>query len=155
LQNRRSPVDLSRRIVRLLNSAKGAEKTMVSSLENQALVEQARNEAIARIEAIMLPGAQALCDSRESSDPYWIEHEAEVGAIKLVWRSQKGDKCDNLPSVQIVVRSDAAPEHLARAAIVAADTTRQIIRESDAKRAACASLADALVRDFAAVAVGN
>jgi hypothetical protein len=140
---------------------------MATSLEHQVQVEQARAEAIKRIEAIMMPGAQALCDAREVKDPYWLERDAPVGdtGITLNWRSQGYNQNQsrsaseaakssygNTPSVQVCCASDVTPEALAQAEVVAFAVTKAILRETAAKRAACETLSAALVRDFATVA---
>lgn len=137
----------------------GTEK-MITVAKAERQTEAARDAAIDRIEAIMMPGAQALCDTRSAASEYWIEREAKLdgaSSADLCWRSQGPHGAfsvgaHNKPTVQVLLRPDASPEHLARLAILATDTTAAILRETAASCAAADTLAQALVEAFARVA---
>lgn len=119
----------------------------------------ARQEAIARIEALMLPGARALAGTRTHTSMCWLQRQHDLKgtapfgdqAISLIWRDQNSsgtawphapyDQDRDSYDVQILVPDSVGPELLAELARVAAILTTQIVRECEAiTTAQCAAL---------------
>ena len=130
-------------------------ETAQTTLLHTAARNQARKEAIKRIEAIMLPGARALAGTRHAKSEYWIQIEHDLSGVapiapnkcRLIWRDQGSDNARygyDKPYdserisyyAQVVVDDAINPEQLTEIARIATVYTAQIVRESEATTAA-------------------
>ena len=110
---------------------------MKTAYEIETEIATARAAAIARIEAIMLPGAEALSSTRTTRSDYWIDREVKAHGAWLLWRSQGAMRGDGSTdpgktqrsSAQVVVPADIAPEAMVEIARIAAIETDRIARE--------------------------
>lgn len=109
---------------------------------------EARKAAIARIEALMLPGARALAGTRTPTSKYWIERGRDLSAsapfapaqVTLLWHDQGTNVYsssapwdDESPtySARVTVPADMGPEVLAELARLAQIYTAEIVRECE------------------------
>ncbi len=146
-------------------TAQTAQTTLVATKACDA----ARMDAIARIEAIMLPGARALAGTRRAESPYKIDVEHDLtdrapfrGRTVLIWRDcgrESGYSCrapfdGDRPSysVQVIVRDDVSPVELQVLAGLARLLTDEIVREADLRTSAQVAELDSRRAAFAAVA---
>lgn len=109
---------------------------------------EARKAAIARIEAIMLPGARALAGTRSGrTTEYYLTRERDLSQVApfapsrtvLIWRDQGRNQTPTEPYdlehtsyiTQVIVDAAVGPEALAELARLAQIYTAEIVRECE------------------------